>query len=157
MCCSCNSSLKDWKKYLYVYIYAMLRWQSLVYYGLLRYCIENRFWISGFFVSVELLRWVPKMLKIVFGPGSFAPLGPPTRSLPLDPILPALWPITSHDDGPLAHHHEKLEWSMLFKHHFFNYNSPLLKGCAGERIGTKYLRPWGTSPLKGASLIVGDV
>ena len=26
-----------------------------------------------------------------------------------------------------------------------------------SRIGTKYLRPGGTSPLKGASLIVGDV
>ena len=38
-----------------------------------------------------------------------------------------------------------------------NNQTPLLKGCAGERIGIRYLRPWGTSPLKGASLIVGDV
>ena len=29
------------------------------------------------------------------------------------------------------------------------------EGCAGERIGTRYLRPGGTRPLKGASLIVG--
>ena len=38
-----------------------------------------------------------------------------------------------------------------------NTRTPLLEGCAGERIGTRYLRPGGTSPLKGASLIVGDV
>ena len=36
-----------------------------------------------------------------------------------------------------------------------NTRTPLLKGCAGERIGTRYLRPGGTSPLKGASLIMG--
>ena len=33
----------------------------------------------------------------------------------------------------------------------------LLEGCAGERISTRCLRPGGTSPLKGASLFVGDV
>ena len=28
-----------------------------------------------------------------------------------------------------------------------NTGTPLLEGCAGERIGTRYLRPGGTSPL----------
>ena len=37
----------------------------------------------------------------------------------------------------------------------YKYSNPLRKGCVGERIGTSYLRPGGTCPLKGASLVVG--
>ena len=38
-----------------------------------------------------------------------------------------------------------------------NTRTPLRDGCAGERIGTRYFCPGGNSPLKRASLIMGDV
>ena len=48
-------------------------------------------------------------------------------------------------------------WSLVvtWRAGCINTRIPLLEGCAGERIGTMYLRSGGTSPLKGASLIVG--
>ena len=48
----------------------------------------------------------PSNARIVFGPGGFAPLGPPTGALPLDPTggPPAqLGPMEICADGPLAH------------------------------------------------------
>ena len=38
----------------------------------------------------------------------------------------------------------------LFNVSFIWYN-PLHRGCAGGRIGTRLLRPRGTSPLKGST------
>ena len=39
----------------------------------------------------------------------------------------------------------------------YKFLNTLRKGCAGERIGTRCLYPGRTRPLKGASLVVGDV
>ena len=33
----------------------------------------------------------------------------------------------------------------------FNYNTTPPRGCAGGRLGTRFIRPRGTSPLKGAN------
>ena len=33
------------------------------------------------------------------------------------------------------------------------YTDPPPRGCAGGRIGTRFLRPRGTSPLKGANSV----
>jgi len=45
-----------------------------------------------------------------------------------------------------------------FEPQWFNVNyKPLPLLCAGGRIGTRFLRPGGTGPPKGTSLVVGDV
>ena len=39
----------------------------------------------------------------------------------------------------------------LFNVLFYLYNPPPPRGCAGSRIGTRFLRPRGTSPLRGVN------
>ena len=46
---------------------------------------------------------------------------------------------------------ELLLFTAIFQLNVYHDENPPPRGCAGGRIGTRFLRPRGTSPLKGAN------